>query len=364
MTNYLWEMPGSYGYLFEGLHALSEVLRMYMSNKEPLHVWCIDYCSLSTSRSYYSMQHLINILLFPSLHWAEPNTMASVCKMEVDNIERRSQQSDRNHFNQTQSECHPVNLLFRQGWQTQVETIHQRRKDASGSPGISKCFVAGKCVKLNSNVVGLDLWYLNCLELLLARGESNWSLKGNMMNLEEKEVRHQEGRSAWCGVWGGQGEYWWWWRSAEWNWGAQIQAEECPQEWRSTYPAEQPQKGREVKSMEWNRGAPSRGWGGDSGVPILEKERGQNMQFGALNEILKSQCRLRSAYGVWGASITADEHHWGGGGGGVNAAPLCVIDKCNGFCSKTINPCGRANYTLISILRTHNCNLLTSGILR
>jgi len=29
------------------------------SNRNTLHVWCIDYCSLSTSKSYYSTQHLI-----------------------------------------------------------------------------------------------------------------------------------------------------------------------------------------------------------------------------------------------------------------------------------------------------------------
>jgi hypothetical protein len=30
----------------------------------------------------------------------------------------------------------------------------------------------------------------------LACSESKWSLKGNMMNLEEKEVHHQERRAA------------------------------------------------------------------------------------------------------------------------------------------------------------------------
>jgi len=50
---------GSYGYWFEGLQALSENLRMYTSNKNTLHIWCIDYCSLSTSKWYYSTQHPI-----------------------------------------------------------------------------------------------------------------------------------------------------------------------------------------------------------------------------------------------------------------------------------------------------------------
>jgi len=38
---------------------LSEILWMYMSNKNTPHIWCIDYCSLSTSKLYYGTQHLI-----------------------------------------------------------------------------------------------------------------------------------------------------------------------------------------------------------------------------------------------------------------------------------------------------------------
>jgi len=68
IPNWLWKLLGSYGYSFEGLQALSKILQMYMSNMNTLHVWCIDYCSLSTSKSYYSTQHLIIIQLFASLH--------------------------------------------------------------------------------------------------------------------------------------------------------------------------------------------------------------------------------------------------------------------------------------------------------
>ena len=88
------------------------------------------------------------------------------------------------------------------------------------------------------------------LELRLAHGELEWSLKGNMLN---SEVRSKERRSAWCGVLGGQGECWWWWRSPEWNWRARIQAKE-------------------------------------------------------------HQCGLRSANGDWGGPIRLQKHHWGGGG--------------------------------------------------
>ena len=40
----------------------------------------------------------------------------------------------------------------------------------------------------------------------LARGESKWSLNGNILNSGEKEVRYQHSRSSSCGVQGGQGE--------------------------------------------------------------------------------------------------------------------------------------------------------------
>jgi len=69
---------------------------------------------------------------------------------------------------------------------------------------------------------------------------------------------------------------------------------------------------------------------------------------------------LRSAYYTGGAP-------WGGGGGagrGYDAAPPCVIHECNGFGSNTIHHRGRPEFTLIFMLRQHNCNLLSSGILR
>jgi len=193
----------------------------------------------------------------------------------------------------------------------QVYTIHQRCKESRGAPCISEWFGPGEWVNLNSSYVWLNLWYLKGLELRLACGESKWSLKGNMMNLRGKVMRHQERRSAWCGVRGGQGECWWW-SSEEWNWGAQIEAKERRRGLRSTYPAEQPiqaeqgQKGREVKSLEWNGGAPNRGWGVDVGAPILEEECRQKRQYGALNETSKHQSRLRSAYYSGGAPF------WGG----------------------------------------------------
>jgi len=75
------------------------------------------------------------------------------------------------------------------------------------------------------------------LELRVACGESKRSLNSNTMNAREKAVRYQQRRSAWYGVQGGQGECWWRWRSAECNWGAQIQAKEHLRGLKSAYPA-------------------------------------------------------------------------------------------------------------------------------
>ena len=47
------------GLWFDGLQAISEILRMYTSKMFTLHTWYINCCLLSTSKSYYSMEHLI-----------------------------------------------------------------------------------------------------------------------------------------------------------------------------------------------------------------------------------------------------------------------------------------------------------------
>jgi len=164
----------------------------------------------------------------------------------------------------------------------------------------------------------------------LACGEIKYSLKGSMMNSGKNKMRHQERRSAWCGVQGGQREWWWWWRSVEWNWGAPIQAKERLSS-GAAYLFWASPKGREGKSLEWNRGAPD--WG--RGVPT-------EMQYGALNKISKRQSRLRSTDGDWWAPIIVEENH-----GGYEAAPPCVIDECSGFCSNTIHHRGRAKFTSI-----------------
>ena len=178
---------------------------------------------------------------------------------------------------------------------------------------------------------------------------------------------HQDRRSAWCGVWGGQGECWWWSRSAQWKWGAKIQAMEHWQGLRSAHPVEQPIQaeqcwnGREVTSLEWIGGAPIQSRGGDRGAPILEGERQGNRQYAALDGISKRHSRLRSADEDWEVPIIPEEHHQGG----VWSSPtMCNYNECNGICSNSIYHRGRAKFTSIFILRKYNCNLLASGILR
>jgi len=152
------------------------------------------------------------------------------------------------------------------------------------------------------------------VERRLANSESKWSFKCCMMNSGGKQVGYQERRSAWCGVRGGQGECWWWWRSAEWNWRAQIQAKKRRRGLISAYPAKQPiyaeqrQKGRKAKSLEWNRGAPNQGWGGDWGASVPEDVLGQKKQYGALNKLSKHQSKLHSAKVNQEVPIHTEDH--------------------------------------------------------
>jgi len=172
------------------------------------------------------------------------------------------------------------------------------------------------------------------------------------MNSWGEEVRHQDTRSPWCGVQGGKGEWWWWWRSAEWNCAAQIQAKERLSSGAAHLSWDLP-KGRGVQSVEWNRGTPDRNRGEDWVVPILEEGCWQKCR-------MERWMKYGSAYPDWGAP--AEENH--GGGGGVWSSPPFEIDECRGFCSSTIHHLGRAKFISIFILRKHNCNLLSAGILK
>jgi hypothetical protein len=154
--------------------------------------------------------------------------MVSDWKMKVSKTETITRLSDRNDINATSSRCHPLNIQSYQGQQTQEHTIHQRRKEARGAPYIPKWFGPGEWVKLKSNVVWLDMWYLKGLELRLACSKSKWSLKGNMINLWEKDVSHHERRSVWYHVGGAPPRKEKCLMSfARWAWGVPMVMEEC-----------------------------------------------------------------------------------------------------------------------------------------
>jgi len=148
--------------------------------------------------------------------------IASDSKMKVCKTETITGLSDQNDINRIYTKHHPRNLPSHQGRQMQKHTIHPLRKETGGVPNIFDWFGHGEWKKFNSNVSWLDLWYLNGFELTVACGESKCRLKGNMINSEEKEVRHRYKTSAWCRVWGGQVESWWWCRSPDWNWRVSI----------------------------------------------------------------------------------------------------------------------------------------------
>ena len=150
----------------------------------------------------------------------------------------------------------------------------------------------------------------------LTRTESKWSLKGNRMNLEEKEVRHQERRSAWCGVQGGQGECWCWWRSAECYRGEQRRAKECWQGWRSAYPAKQPS----MLSIA------------ESGGTYRVRNQIEALLIEVGEGIEERWLTCRSANPDWGGPTGFEEHVFLrrspiGGGGGVWCSPPCGIDE-------------------------------------
>jgi len=122
-----------------------------------------------------------------------------------------------------------------------------------------------------------------------------------------KEVCHQDRRNAWCRVKWSKGVLMLMQNEIE---GRKSRPRSADGDCRSAYAAElrinaeQRRMGRKAKSLEWNRGPPDRGWGGDSGAPIFEEERGQKRQYRAQNEISKRQSRLRRSEGI-------EERRWG-----------------------------------------------------
>jgi len=135
---------------------------------------------------------------------------------------------------------------------------------------------------------------------MIASSESKWSMNGSMLNWGEKQMRHKERRSVWCGGQSGQGEdRWWWWLSVEWNQQVKIQVKESWWGLRSVVPVEQPkhadqcQNVGKMSELKWRHSklrlrtaliiAPSRGG--------ALKTKGHTAQI----EVLTGQSRLKSA---------------------------------------------------------------------
>jgi len=198
------------------------------------------------------------------------------------------------------------------------QTIHQLRKEDEGASWISEWFEPGYWVKLKSNFVSLDMWYLNGWNCEV---RSQWIQMEFERELDEsrgKDVHHQDRRSAWRGVQGGQGECWCWCRSVECNWGEQTQAKECRRGLRSAYPVEQASM---LSIME--RGRRWRVW---NEIEALLIDVGE-----AIEERRK---KYRNANPVWGVPMEIEECQlpWRstireGGGGGVWSSPPCEIDE-------------------------------------
>ena len=124
------------------------------SNTNTFHTWCIDYFSFSTSKSYYSTQHLIQ----HSTGWIATLRRTTENGEWFKNESRWTRNNNpakrSNDINRTWSQCHPLNLPSHQGQQTQEHKIYQQHKEAGGIPCICDWFGPGECAKLNSMSFG------------------------------------------------------------------------------------------------------------------------------------------------------------------------------------------------------------------
>jgi len=293
---------------------------MYKRNQNTLHVWCIDYCSLSTSKSYYNTQHLIqhSTVCIATLIRTKDND--EWFKHESRWTRNNNPAKWSNDINPTRSQCDPLNLPSHQGRQTQEHTIHQRRKEAGGVCCISKWFGSGEWAKSNSNVVWLDLWFLKCW---------NWEVSPRWIKMEfERQYDEFAGKR---GAPPGKEQCLMW--IAGWAKGQMMVMEECRMKLWGANPGQGAPIQRKSPSMlsiteregntesgieerrYWSRlrrGLRSaHSWGG---APT-------EMQYGALNEISKRQSRLRIADWNRGVPTIAKENY--GGGGGIKQHTMC-----------------------------------------
>jgi len=65
-----------------------------------------------------------------------------------------------NNINQTWCQCHPQLLPSHQGRRKEEHTMYQWCTDSGGTACMQWLFIPGQWMKLNSNAVWLDLWYL------------------------------------------------------------------------------------------------------------------------------------------------------------------------------------------------------------
>jgi len=188
---------------------------MCMSNKNTLLIWCIDYCSLLTSKLYYSTQHLIQhcIVCIATLRRTNANG-------EWFNNERRS---NWNNNRIKRSACYQSNIISISSTKSPISSglTNTRTRNSSMAQRRWWCSLNFRMIR----AWGVGEIEFQCrlpqfvistrLEVRLASGNQNGVWTVNMTNLGENEVRHQEWRSAWCPGRGGQRECWWWWRRRE-----------------------------------------------------------------------------------------------------------------------------------------------------
>jgi len=205
------------------------------------------------------------------------------------------------------------------------------------------------------------------LEFRLASGESKWSLKGKYDEFGRKR-----------GAPPGKEESLMW--SSRWARGVLLVIEERRMKLRGKNPCQGAPKGIEER-ISSSAAHPC--------SAALKGERGNESRMKQRRSYSRSRRGLSSTHprggaprdmAVWSAEWNIDapfkteerrrglrSTHYGGGAplGGVWSSPtMCNCDECNGICSNSIYHRGRAKFTLIFILRKHNCNLLSSGILR
>ena len=125
--------------------------------------------------------------------------------MQVDRNNNPSKRS--NDINQIWCQCHPLHLPSHQGLQKQEHTIHQWRKEAGGATCTCWLSVLREWMKVNSNVVWLDLWYLTKVQWDVSELRIQMGIWKTMISQMKKGSNHHEKMRARWGVLCGKKEY-------------------------------------------------------------------------------------------------------------------------------------------------------------